>query len=97
MVRAFGINPKVGGSSPPLSQNFDTFTRTSARVSKMNSVARAQLTFQMLTLLKKCLPCKCISVTCAKCRPFRSAQSVTIAEISHRVFSHVLLHITTVL
>ena len=32
-------------------KNFDTFTRTSALVSKMNAVARAQLTFQMLTLL----------------------------------------------
>ena len=31
----------------------DTFTRTSARVSKMNAVARAQLTFQILTLLQK--------------------------------------------
>ena len=33
-------------------KNFDTFTRTSVRASKMNAVARAQLTFQMLTLLK---------------------------------------------
>ena len=47
--------PKVGGSSPPhlssihyLSQSFDTFTRTRVRVSKMNAVARAQLTFQMI-------------------------------------------------
>ena len=31
---------------------FDTFTRTSVRVSKMNAVARTQLTLQMLTLLK---------------------------------------------
>ena len=30
-----------------------SFTRTPVRVSKMNTVARAQLTFQMLTLLKK--------------------------------------------
>ena len=34
-------------------KTFDTFTRTAVRVSKMNAVARAQLTFQMLTLLKK--------------------------------------------
>ena len=33
---------------------FHTFSRTPVRVSKMNAVARAQLTFQMLTLLKKC-------------------------------------------
>ena len=36
-----------------LSQNFDTFTRTSVRVSKTNAVVRAQLTFQILTLLWK--------------------------------------------
>ena len=59
MVRAFGMNLKVGGSSTPqvetfsVSKNFDTFTRTSVRVSKINAVARAQLTFQMLTLLPK--------------------------------------------
>ena len=50
------MNPKVGGSSPPQVEclkNFDTFTRTPIRVSKMNAVARAQLTFQMLTLLQK--------------------------------------------
>ena len=34
-------------------KNFDTFTGTPVRVSKMNAVARAQLKFQMLTLLKK--------------------------------------------
>ena len=34
-------------------KTFDTFKRTPVRVSKMNAVARAQLTFQMLTLLKK--------------------------------------------
>ena len=34
-------------------KNFGTFTRTSVRVSKMNAVARAQSTFQMLTLSKK--------------------------------------------
>ena len=32
-------------------KNFDTFTRIPVRVSKLNDVARAQLTFQMLTLL----------------------------------------------
>ena len=59
MVRAFGMNPKVGGSSPfqvetfSASKNFDPFSRTPVRVSKMNAVARAQLTFQMLTLLQK--------------------------------------------
>ena len=54
MVRAFDMNPKVGGSSPAhvgrdifCLNNFDTFTRTSVRVSKMNAVARVQLTFQM--------------------------------------------------
>ena len=36
-------------------KNFDTFTRTPVRVSKMNAIARAQLTFQMLTLLQKYL------------------------------------------
>ena len=36
-------------------KNFDTFTKTSVRVSKTNVVAHAQLTFQMLTLLKKYL------------------------------------------
>ena len=30
-------------------KNFDTFTRTLVRVSKMNAVARAQSTFQMWT------------------------------------------------
>ena len=34
-------------------KNFDTFIRTSVRVSKMNDVARSQLTFQMLALLQK--------------------------------------------
>ena len=36
-------------------KNFDTFTRTPIRLSKMNAVACAQLTFRMLTLLKKFL------------------------------------------
>ena len=31
-------------------KNFDTFTKTPDRVSKINAVVRAQLTFQMLTL-----------------------------------------------
>ena len=33
-------------------KNFDTFTRTPVRVSKMNVFAHAQLTFEMLTLLQ---------------------------------------------
>ena len=45
-------------SSPPgrdifFLKNFDTFTRTSIRASKMNDVSRAQITFQLLTLLRK--------------------------------------------
>ena len=55
MVRAFGMNPKVAGSS---SSEVDTFsvsktltTSQENRVSEMNAVARAQLTFQMLTYL----------------------------------------------
>ena len=60
MLRAFGINPKVGLRVPLRSRhfcrrNFDTFTRISVRVSKMNDVARAQLTFQVLTLLQICI------------------------------------------
>ena len=59
MVRAFGMNPKVGGSNPPhvetvsVSKNVDTFTRTPVRVSKMNAVARTQLIFQMSFFLQK--------------------------------------------
>ena len=34
-------------------KNFDIFTRTPVHVSKMNAVARAHLTYKMLTLLKK--------------------------------------------
>ena len=34
-------------------KNFDTFTWTPIHVSKVNAVARAQLIFQMLTLLQK--------------------------------------------
>ena len=54
VVRAFGMHPKVGGSSRNIFylKNFDTFRRTSVRVSKMNAVARAQLTFQRLPLLE---------------------------------------------
>ena len=36
-------------------KKFDTFSRTPVHVSKINAVARAQLTFQMLTLLQKYL------------------------------------------
>ena len=39
-------------------KNFDTFKRTPGRVSKMNAVARAQFTFQMLTVLQKYLHCQ---------------------------------------
>ena len=50
------MNPKVAGSSPRQVEIFSvskTFTRLPVRVSKMNAFARAQLTFQMLTLLQK--------------------------------------------
>ena len=56
VFRAFGMNPKAGGSSSPqvetfsVSNNFDTFSRTSIRDSKKNAVARAWLTFQMFNL-----------------------------------------------
>ena len=60
VIIAYGMNPKVWGSSPPHAgrdifclKNVDTFARTPVRVSKMNAVARAQLPFQVLTLLKK--------------------------------------------
>ena len=36
-------------------KNFDTFPRTPVRVSKMNAVARTQLTFQLLTILQRYL------------------------------------------
>ena len=36
-------------------KNFDTFSRTSGLVSKMNAVARAQLVFQVLTSLQEYL------------------------------------------
>ena len=54
------MNPKVDGSFESPSgrdifclKNFDTFTRTPVGVLKMNALACAQLTSQMLTLLKK--------------------------------------------
>ena len=62
MVREFRMNPKVNwGFESPSDRdifwliNFDTFTRTFVRVSQMNAVARAQLTFHMLTFLQKYL------------------------------------------
>ena len=56
MVGAFGINMKVGGSSPPQVETFSvskTFTITSVCASKTNVVDRAQLTWQMLSLVEK--------------------------------------------
>ena len=50
------MNLKVGDSSPSQFETFSvskTFTITSVRVSKLNAVARAQLTFQMLISLQK--------------------------------------------
>ena len=58
MIRAFSMNSEVGGSSPPPVETFsDSKTLTFSqehpvRVSKIIAVVRAQLTFQMLTLLK---------------------------------------------
>ena len=54
MVRTFDMNPKVGGSSPPQIETFSfsktlTLSQEHPFVSKMNAVARAQLTFQRLT------------------------------------------------
>ena len=63
-VRAFGMNPKVSGFKSPSGRyifcykNVDTFTRTPVGVSKMNAVAHAQLTYQMISnvnLLQKYL------------------------------------------
>ena len=54
MVRAFGINPKVGDSSPPqfetvfVSKTLTLSQKTLVHVSKMNAVARTEL-----PLLKK--------------------------------------------
>ena len=58
MVRALAMNPKVGdaphsGRDTFCPKNVDTFTSIPVRVSKKNALAHAQLTFQMLTLLKK--------------------------------------------
>ena len=53
IVRAFGMNPKVGVQDIFRLENFDTLTRTPVRVLKMNVVARTQLTFQILNLLQK--------------------------------------------
>ena len=57
MARAFGINPKVGGSSPPQVEIFSVSKTLIVpqehppvcREWMMNAVAYAQLTFQMLT------------------------------------------------
>ena len=51
-IRRLGV-PVPLRSRHFLSQNFDTFPRTPVCVSKMNAVALAQVTFQMLTLLQK--------------------------------------------
>ena len=59
MVREFGMNPKVWGLSPPRAEIYSFLKKltlsqkTSVRLSKMNILARAQLNFQMLTLLKQ--------------------------------------------
>ena len=53
------MNPKVEGFESLSGRdifclkNFDTFTRTSVRVSKINAVVRALLTVQVLTLIQK--------------------------------------------
>ena len=58
MVRPIGMNPKVGGFKSPSGQdiycrkNIDTFTR-SFFVCRKWMLCRTQLTFPMLTLLKK--------------------------------------------
>ena len=51
MIIALGMNPKVGDRDIFWLKNFDTFTITSVRVSKMNAVALAQLAVQIVTLL----------------------------------------------
>ena len=59
MVREYGMNRKVGGSSPSWIETFSvsiTSTlskKTSVRESKMNAVIHAQLTLQMLDLHRK--------------------------------------------
>ena len=49
-------SPTVRGIFCPT--NYNTFTRTSIRVSKTKAVARAQLSFQILTLLQIYIPYK---------------------------------------
>ena len=50
MLRAFGVIPKVGGSSPlACLQNFDCFLRTSRHQSKMNATTNAHLTVKFLS------------------------------------------------
>ena len=57
IVRAFAMNPKLGGSSPPEVETFfcinisDTFTRTSPLVGRKWILLLLLLKFQMLTLL----------------------------------------------
>ena len=58
MARALGINPKVGGLSPPQVETFSvsktlTLSQEHPFMWQINDVARAQLRFQMLTLLNK--------------------------------------------
>ena len=57
MVRVFGMSEGWGfeslwGRDILGLKNFYTFTKTSVSVSKINAVAHALLTLQMLTLLK---------------------------------------------
>ena len=59
VVRAFGMNPKVGSLTPPQVETFSvskssTLSQEHPFVSqKMNAVVGAQLTFLMLTSLQK--------------------------------------------
>ena len=58
MVRIFDMNPKVEGSCPSQVETFSvskilTLSQEHPFVLEMNTVARTQLTFPMLTLLKK--------------------------------------------
>ena len=61
MVRISGMNPKFGGWIPHQAdiflclKNVYPFTTASVRELKMNAVARAQLTFQMIPLLQICV------------------------------------------
>ena len=69
-IRRFGVRVPPGRDIFCL-KDFVTFTRTSVRVSKMNAVVRAQLTFQTLPLLQNvCLEiairaCKRVTSTCS--------------------------------